>query len=309
MKRVLPPPLRFRTVPRLALPLLLLLLPFGTAACEAMAEQETEAFARMLEAAVAEQDLASGSAASPLPPPGTTPAQARDFAGAWEQTLEGVTHQEILEISVSGNAVAGTLTEIARGYFSSRSRITAQYGLQGTLRDGMLELRLWDGDSSPEAGFPARMYRRGEYLVLQIDDAVYGYARPGKPLVGNAQGSAEAERYARAIVGRVYGTNVQVSGRDRAVTGARVRLALCGDGSIAYDRSDLASAGGYDIGETVVRRGVWSVVLYAGAPAVRAEWEGSGSTHDLVQYFQVAPSADTRSAVVNGVRLPVTDNC
>jgi hypothetical protein len=288
----------------------LLLLSLGTAACGPMTDQETEALVRLLEAAVVEQgaDGAAGVTNS-LVPSGTTPAQARDFAGTWEQTLDGVTHQEILEIEVSGAAVAGVLTELSRGYFSRRSQITAQYGLQGTVQGGVLVLRMWNGDSSPESGFPARMYRRGEYLVLQIGDAVYGYARPGRPLVAGAQGSAEAERYARAIAGRVYATSVQAGGRDGAIAGARVRLALCGDGSIALDRSNVAGVGGYGMGDAVARRGEWSVVLHAGAPAVRALWQGTGSSYDVVQYIQVAPAADGRSAVVDGVRLPAVESC
>jgi hypothetical protein len=265
---------------------------------------------RLLEEAAAMQEGGgAGGASMPDVPPGVAPASAQEFAGTWEQTLDGVTHQEILELEVSGDQVVGLLTELDRGYFSSRSRITAEYGLRGAARDGAVDLRIWDASDSPGTGWPARMYRRGEYLLLQVGATVHGYARPGRPLVRSARGSAEAERYLRAIAGRVYGASVQAGGRDGAVTGARVRLALCGDGGIAYDRSDVTSAGGAGFGDAVARRGAWSVVLYAGAPAVRAEWQGTGSTYDLVRYFQVAAVADGRSAVVDGGLLPATGSC
>ena len=64
-----------------------------------------------------------------------------------------------------------------------------------------------------------------------------------------------------------------------------------------------------DGGTSWSRRGTWSVVLYAGAPAVRAEWEGTGTTYSLVDYIRIEPSADGESAVVDGTRLPVTGQC
>jgi hypothetical protein len=83
---------------------------------------------------------------------------------------------------------------------------------------------------------------------------------------------------------------------------------------MAYDVSDLASlpdgaGGGSDMGSTRTRRGTWGIVLRAGAPTVRAQWEGSGSSYSLTEYFQVSAVLGGRAAVIDGRELPVEGSC
>jgi len=150
--------------------------------------------------------------------------------------------------------------------------------------------------------------------VVRFGDNERGYARPGQSVVESAAGSIEAAALESAIAGRIYSASSQVASGG-AFVGQRVRLALCSDRRIAWDVSDMASApGGFsspdlDFGNTVTRRGVWSVVLLAGAPAVRAQWQGTGSTYALTAYFMIRPSENGESAIVDGTRLPFAGTC
>jgi len=238
---------------------------------------------------------------------------ARDFAGRWEATSDDGTSQEVVELTAEGSAVTGTLTVLEHGYFSRRTTVKQQLAIRGTVQGGVLQLRIWDAEGSADNAASGTGRLRGEYLVLRAGESESGYARPGTPLVRSAEGSSEAERLARAVVGRVYSTSQQASGRG-AFVGGRVRLALCADGTIAYDASDVAATpgplgGGADLGSTVTRRGTWDVVLVAGAPAVRAHWQGTGSSYSLTAYFHIRPDATGRSATVDVTQLPVTGRC
>jgi hypothetical protein len=217
------------------------------------------------------------------------------------------TSEEVVELSVTGDRVRGAIESYEHGYFSKRTKLTSSLQAEGTLRDGRLQLRL--ADASTGNTVDAQAWRRGAYLVLRIRGQEYGYARPGTPLVQRADGSAEAQALARAINGRVYGTTKQALNREGAIVGGRTKIAFCASGDIAYDFSDLASAGGVDFGETRSRRGKWQIVLRAGAPAVLAQWAGSGSSYALTEYFDVQPAGDGRSAVVDGKVLPLTGGC
>jgi hypothetical protein len=75
--------------------------------------------------------------------------------------------------------------------------------------------------------------------------------------------------------------------------------------------SDLAStgAGGVDMGDATSRRGQWGVVLLAGAPVVRAHWNGTGSSYSLTRYFRVQPHADGSGARIDGTELPAAGSC
>jgi hypothetical protein len=63
------------------------------------------------------------------------------------------------------------------------------------------------------------------------------------------------------------------------------------------------------MGSTMTRRGTWSVVLYAGAPVVRAQWQGTGTSYSLIAYLRVQPEAGGRSIKVDGESLPMTGQC
>ena len=237
---------------------------------------------------------------------------ARGFAGRWELTSDDGTSQEVVELETAGARVRGTLTALTRGYFSGRTTVDRVLRLGGAVQGGVLRLRLWDAEGSESDAVPLSGALRGEYLVLRgADGSESGYARPGTPLVRDASGSAEAAALATALRGRVYARTSQAGGRGGAMAGGRVRLALCADGSIAYDASDVATTGGGtsggDIGSTMSRRGGWDVVLVAGAPAVRARWRGTGTSYSLTGYFKVVP--DATGATVDGVRLPLAGRC
>jgi hypothetical protein len=109
----------------------------------------------------------------------------------------------------------------------------------------------------------------------------------------------------------VFSSSSQSSGRG-AFVGNRVRLALCSDGSIAFDVSDLATTGGtdaVDIGNATSRRGTWTVVLRAGLPVVRAQWNGTGSSYSLTRYFRIQPNANGSVALVDGTELGASGSC
>jgi hypothetical protein len=253
--------------------------------------------------------------------PGATPSapvgsgfragSASDFGGQWQLRSDDGTNEEIVELTVRDPDVAGSITALEHGYFSKRTTVKARLLVRGTLTNGALQLRFWNEAESPNDAKAATGRVRGEYFVLTIDGAETGYARPGRDLVRSAEGSAEAATLARAVSGRIYSRGSQAGGRGGAIAGGRTRLALCADGTVAYDASDVASApdGGGTLGNTVSRRGTWGIVLYAGAPMVKAQWQGTGSSYSLTAYFRVRPDAAGRSANVDGVDLPVTGRC
>jgi hypothetical protein len=180
------------------------------------------------------------------------------------------------------------------------------------MRDGRLELRLSDRNSGKSANGQA--WLRGQYLAMRINGRIAAYARHGVPLVRDAEGSPEALALAQAVAGRVYQTSTQAAGRN-AYVGGRMKFAFCANGEMAYDESDVAAVAGPgfgdtgDMGSSVSRRGQWTVVLYGGAPMIMARWRGTGTSYSLTAYFEVVPSADGRSAEVNGTRLPATGRC
>jgi hypothetical protein len=234
---------------------------------------------------------------------------ARGFAGRWELTSDDGTSQEIVELEAAGDRVRGTITALTRGYFSGRTTVQWVLRVAGVQQGSVLRLRMWDPEGSEADAASATAALRGEYLVLRgPNGSESGYARPGAPLVRDASGSAEAAALAAAVRGRVYALGSQASGRGGAMAGGRVRLALCADGSAAYDASDVATTGaGGDIGSSTSRRGGWDLVLLAGAPAVRARWQGTGTSYSLTRYFRVVPEAG--GATVDGVRLPLAGRC
>ena len=236
---------------------------------------------------------------------------ADDFAGTWRFATPDGTNEEILELAVHGAVVAGELTALEHGYFSNRTTVKAHVLIRGTLVGGALQLSLSPEGAPPNAGVAATARLRGEYLILRAGDTETGYARPGRSLVQSAEGSSAAAALARALAGRVYSRSSQTGGRGGAIVGGRIRLALCANGNIEYDASDVGSApnGGGSMGSTVARRGTWTIVLYAGAPVVEAHWQGTGTSYSLTRYFRVRPDATGQSANVDGDELPVTDRC
>jgi hypothetical protein len=237
---------------------------------------------------------------------------ARGFAGRWELTSDDGTSQEVVELEAAGDRVRGTITALTRGYFSGRTTVQRVLRLDGAQQGGGLRLRMWDAEGSEGDAVSITAALRGEYLVLRgPNGSESGYARPGAPLVRDASGSAEAAALATALRGRVYALGSQAGGRGGAMAGGRVRLALCADGSAAYDASDVATTGagssGGDVGSSMSRRGGWDVVLLAGAPAVRARWQGTGTSYSLTRYFRVVPEAG--GATVDGVKLPLAGRC
>jgi hypothetical protein len=234
------------------------------------------------------------------------------YAGSWEFNSDDGTYKERLELNVSGTAVGGTLTGVSRGYFSGRTTIDAALQLDGVARGDRLDLRMLNPANGAVVEVTAR--RRGSYLILRQGGRETGYARPGTSLVQSAEGSAEANAYLNAIGGRVFQMTSSASGKGASI-GGRTRLALCANGEIAYDVSDLATANGPSFGETMdlgssaSRRGHWHVVLYAGAPAVMARWQGTGTSYSLTAYFMLRPIGDGQSVELNGTRLPATGRC
>lgn len=239
-----------------------------------------------------------------------TPAGLADFEGAWEATSDDGTNMETVVIEISEGGASGLLRSLERGYYSGRTTVTAEVAFRGTLRDGALVLQAWDVNNgnanNPIAG---RAFRRAEYLVISIGTGESSYARNGVALVKSAEGSAAALKLANAIGGKVFSSSNQASGRGGFV-GGRMKLALCADGSIAFDASDVASTGGsnsVDMGSTTSRRGQWGIVLFAGLPTVKAQWEGTGSSYSLTRYFRVEPRAN--GARVDGTDLGVAGSC
>ena len=241
-----------------------------------------------------------------------TPSDAEAFAGSWESVSDDGTKTETAELQILDGNVTGTLRSLERGYYSGRVKVTAEIALRGTPNDGGLDVKAWDAENgSEETAVSGRAMRRGDYLIVRIGDGETDYARPGETLVTSAEGSREATALANAIAGRVYSASTQASGRG-AFVGNRVKLALCGDGTIAYDVSDLASTGGVDgvdAGDATSRRGQWGIVLLAGSPVVRANWAGTGSSYSLTRYFRVIPAPSGSSAFIDGTELPVSGSC
>jgi hypothetical protein len=238
--------------------------------------------------------------------------QTGDLSGRWEFKVDDGTYEERLDLTVSGDQLRGTLAAFKNGYFSRRSTEAGSFRVEGRVKNGSAAARLID--LSDGSARDVEIARRGAYLVLRLPGRVVGYGRPGTPLVQDGEGSSEALALAKAVVGRVYQSSAQTSGRGSFV-GGRTRLALCANGEVAYDVSDLATVPGNspgttsDMGRSVSRRGQWTVVLYAGAPMVMTRWRGSGSSYSLTAYFDVRPATDGRSAEVDGTRLPVTGSC
>lgn len=239
-----------------------------------------------------------------------TPSDPEAFAGKWEVASDDGTYMETAEIEVSGNEVTGVLRSLERGYYSGRVTVKAEVAVRGTPRAGGLDLLAWDlATGTAENAVTGRGIRRGEYLVLRIGNGETSYARPGVSVVRSAEGSAAARKFAEQVAGRIYSASTGASGRG-AFAGSRVRLALCADGSIAFDASDVATTGGadgVDMGSSTARRGEWSVVLLADLPVVRAEWSGTGSSYSLTRYFRIEPQGS--SAVIDGTLLPVAGRC
>jgi len=235
-----------------------------------------------------------------------------DFAGRWEAASDDGTNQEVVELAAAGGEVSGTLTVFEHGYFSNRTKVVREIAVRGSLRQGALALQAWDAEAGPASAVSGSAMRRGDYLVLRIGSGESSYARPGVELVRSAEGSAEAAALARAITGQVYSVASQAAGRDGFV-GGRVRIALCADGRMEYDASDLASLpgglpdAGVDMGGTRTRRGGWGIVLRAGAPVVRAQWEGTGTSYSLTEYFQIRPTAG--GATIDGRELGASGEC
>jgi hypothetical protein len=234
-----------------------------------------------------------------------------DFSGRWQFASPDGTNEEVVELAVRGTEVTGEITALEHGYFSSRTTVKARLIVRGVLSNGALQLRFWSADASPDDAKPASGRLRGEYFILHIGDTETGYARPGRSITQSAEGSAEAALLARALLGHVYARSSQAGGRGGAVVGGRLRLALCGDGTIQYDASDVASSadGGGSMGSTMTRRGTWSIVLYAGTPLVKANWEGTGTSYSLTAYLRVQPDATGRSVNLGGETLPMTGRC
>jgi hypothetical protein len=241
-----------------------------------------------------------------------TPSDPADFAGSWEAVSDDGTNIETAELAVAGEVVTGTIQSLERGYYSGRVTVTAEAQIRGTPGKGGLDLEAWPLTNGERgAAVRGRGIIRDKYLILRVGDGESSYARPGVSLVESAEGSAAARDLAAAITGRIYSTSSQANGRG-AFVGGRRQLALCSDGSISFEASDLASTGGaesVDMGSSISRHGQWDIVLYAGLPVVRAKWSGTGSSYSLIRYFHVKSHADRASANIDGSDLPVTGPC
>lgn len=296
-----------RCIPTRILPALMILLACEPAASDSLPFAQNSSAAVTAEAAQPKSKTDSSKTEDPF-----TPSSPDDFAGTWEAVSDDGTSTETAEFEISGTTATGSLRSLERGYYSGRVTVTADVAFRGTARAGGLDLRLWDATTgSPQTGVDGRALRRGPYLIVRIDDGESSYARRGESLIASAQGSAAAEAFARAIAGRIYSSSSQASGRG-AFVGNRVRLALCSDGTIAFDVSDVATTGGsdaVDMGSSTSRRGSWDVVLLAGLPAVRAQWNGTGSSYSLTRYFRIRPGASGSSASVDGTELQTTGSC
>jgi hypothetical protein len=248
---------------------------------------------------------------TPVPTVGFRAGTAQDFSGEWHFASADSTDQEVLELAMRGTEVTGQLAAYERGAISGRTREKARFIVRGSLANGALQLRFWNVDASPNDATAATGRLRGEYFIFRAGDSETGYARSGRSLVQSGAGSAEAAAYARALTGRVYSRSNQARGRGGAMVGGRLRYALCSNGAMELDASDVAVTpdGGGGGGSTTTRRGAWSVVLYAGAPVVRAQWRGTGTSYSLIAYFHVQPEAGGRSIKVGDESLPMTGQC
>jgi len=248
------------------------------------------------------------SAELSLLPPASHEA-APSFAGHWEATSDDSTDLEVVELEVHGAQLQGRLTVFEKGYFSGKVTQTHQLLLSGTIARGVATLSI----ATPEESARGTARIRDGYLVLAVGENESGYTRSGVPLVRDAAGSVVATALEKAITGRVYESISQAQGRGAAV-GGRVRAAFCSDGRLEYDASDLASTpgalpgGGVDLGSTITRRGTWEVVLYAGAPVVRAHWQGTGMSYRLTRYFRVAPQPNG-TIKLDGITLHSGGRC
>ena len=259
--------------------------------------------------------LAAGALTAPAAAPAQEPRGARDFEGRWEAASEDGTALHAAEFSSADGRVTGRVVRAERGYFSGNVEVKEQLELVGEVRGGVLEFsgRLTDAEGGDMAA-SGTATRRGDYLILRVGTYEVALAPPGVPLATDAEGSPDAERLARLVLGREFSRTAQAHGGG-AFVGERVRLALCSDGGVAYSRSDLVSTpgsqpgGGVDGGSGWSRRGRWSIVLYAGLPVVRAVWEGTGTTYSLVDYIRIEPGANGRTVIVDGTELGVTGGC
>ncbi len=250
--------------------------------------------------------------AAAAPAAGQAPASsAPDVAGEWQMATDDETTRVAIELTVSADRVTGAMIEIERGYFSGRETVTGQYAIRGTRRGDAVEATLEDGSGQSIA---ATLIRRGEYLVLRVGNSEQGFARPGRSLVQSADGSPAAAALSRTVAGRVYGSSSQAAGGG-AFAGGRVRIAFCADRRIEFDASDLAGTPGslpgqgVDFGSSTARRGRWSVVMLAGAPAIMAEWQGTGTSYALTRYFVARPVANSTALEVDGAALPLIGSC
>ena len=257
----------------------------------------------------------TAEAATPTVSPETellTPSEPADFAGSWEAVSDDGTNIEAAELAVAGDVVTGTIRTLERGYYSGRVTVTAEAEIRGTPGKGGLDLEAWPlTDGERGASVRGRAIIRDKYLILRVGDGESSYARPGVSLVQSAEESAAARDLAAAITGRIYSMSNGENGRG-AFVGGRRQLALCSDGSISFEASDLAATGGaesVDMGSSISRHGNWDIVLYAGLPVVRAKWNGTGSSYSLIRYFHIKPHADRSAANIDGTDLPVTGPC
>ena len=250
-----------------------------------------------------------------VPAPGVAlrAASPDEFSGEWQAMSDDETSGEVVELAVSGNTVQGAITVASRGYFSGRVTVESQVSLEGMFRDGGFEVTLTNVETGGVSRATFRM--RSEFLIFLVDGTELGvYARPGRPLVASAETSPEATALAHAIRGKVYSVSQQAAGRGGFV-GGRFKVAFCANGSMTYDASNVGSVPGgtagetSDLGSSISRRGVWNIVLLGGAPAIRADWEGTGTSYSLTRYFRVRPSADGRSALIDGAEIPLAGGC
>ena len=116
-------------------------------------------------------------------------------------------------------------------------------------------------------------------------------------IVKSAEGSKEAESLARSVTGMVYE--------------GMMRLALCSDGTAGLDQG-VAAKSAYNsvaMGNSGSRRGRWDIVLYGGAPAIRAQWERTATRGSVTRYFRVEPGSNGSGARVDGIELTVGGTC
>src|SRR4029079_13111968 len=143
--------------------------------------------------------------------------QSADLSGKWEFKVDDGTYEEQLELVVNGDQIRGTLDAFKHGYFSRRSTAAGSFRVEGRIRDGRASARMID--VSDGSAHDVEIARRGAYLVLRLPGKVVAYARPGTPLVQDAEGSSEALALAKAVWGRVYQTSSQTGGRGSFVGG------------------------------------------------------------------------------------------